>query len=306
MQNKQLDPTEWESTLQSCRDKWARMTADERNPYVMAAVQEQGLRDEACHQPFAPHKQGNRDPLFPAAFDAAKELGRNALKKVSKHRAFESYRQFKSSTDWQYLDAGLGTADGAISLDAIDITSTDCSIADVWGKFTQSMPVDVDDLCENAGAHHTTCWTQQGFCKRSQHLGPLVSRLVASFSKHLESRSLSLAPVLAHPVELTLLHVGLTNWDLMWFLGFPFVKHTFPAVPSCSNFDLRFAISWNADRTGLWQNSGQILLRFPFHEEAAGSCIDQGFCTAMPHARIQPLCVCEHCLPEHPTAESHD
>ena len=195
MQNQQLDPNKWESTLQLCRDKWARMTADERNPYVMAAVKEQGLRDEACHQPFAPNKPGKHDPLFPAAFDAANELGRNALKKVSKHRTFESYRQFKSSTDWQYLDAGLATPDGAISLDAIDMVSTDCSIADVWGKFAKSTPVDLDDLAGKEGVHHTTCWTQQGFCKCSQHSGPLVNKLVASFSKHLESRSLSLLAI---------------------------------------------------------------------------------------------------------------
>ena len=88
MQKQQLTPDEWRSKLCESRDKWARLGEDERQSYIAKAAEEEGLRREACKQPFASRGSHSsipncpEDGTSPAAFDAASHLGRNSLKKI--------------------------------------------------------------------------------------------------------------------------------------------------------------------------------------------------------------------------------
>lgn len=161
------------------------MSSAEKAPFEARAAEEQGFREEACMQPFVAPESGA------AAFNAVEHLHRNSLKKVSRHRAFESYVSFRGCDHWQYHDAGICSFDGAINLDLIDLDPPDVEIAEKWATFARATP-DPQDFVppDNTSIHHSTCHKDFGVCKR--HLKKEVSFMVHSLSKHLESGDLPL------------------------------------------------------------------------------------------------------------------
>lgn len=195
MAGQQLEPGQWKRVLQQCKTTWQQMSREEQSQYHIKAAEEQGLREEACIQPFSPKvKRESADvpSYFPAAFDASSQLSHSALKKVGRHRSFATYREYKNSTPaWQWHDAGIGTPDGALALDLIDVDSQEQTLVNQWEAFARHSP-SKDWLPSGADPdlHHTTCWRDFGSCRQDLHV-TLVGRLVSSLAKHLESGFLS-------------------------------------------------------------------------------------------------------------------
>eukprot|EP00434_Breviolum_minutum_P006290 symbB.v1.2.005550.t1/scaffold258.1/size251559/4 len=140
MKDLQLSPDQWGARLQQCKDAWRVLPEAERALYTAKAAEEEGLRNEASIQPLPPKSQSSQAQAdhLPAAFDAASELGRNALKKLSKHRVFASYKKLKESDLWTSHGTGLASFDGALSLDLIDLRATEDEIFETWQEFASS------------------------------------------------------------------------------------------------------------------------------------------------------------------------
>ena len=205
MQKQQLTPDEWRSKLCESRDKWARLGEDERQSYIAKAAEEEGLRREACKQPFASRGSHSsipncpEDGTSPAAFDAASHLGRNSLKKNSRHRVLATYRRFREAPEWAMYNCGLASYDGALHLDFIDTETRDEEIQQEWQNFvkvdydSQKLPSQGD--C--AGIHHQTCWTTLGFCASSSNRVS-ISKLVSGMGDYAASGFLSLCYDMIH------------------------------------------------------------------------------------------------------------
>lgn len=195
MQGEQLKPDEWKRRQQQCQQDWGEMSQERRDLLNAKASDEDHRRREACRQPFQPKEKRSgsdqQNHFAPAAFDAASTLSSKSAKAVSRHRTFASYKQFKKSTDWQHFQAGISNADGALTLDHVDLKQTEEEITDAWSKFARAkpseryFPEDDDSSCSQP-LHHTTCWASYGACKRCFNVS-LVQKLVWSMGKHLES-----------------------------------------------------------------------------------------------------------------------
>jgi len=194
MAGQQMEPGQWKLVLQQCKNKWKQMSVGEQSQYHIKAAEEQGLRQEACIQPFSPKvKQESADvpSYFPASFDASSQLSHKALKKVGRHRALATYKEYKQSTPWKWFDAGLATPDGALALDFIDVDSQEQALVGQWGAFARESPSkDWLPASADPDLHHSTCWKDYGSCREDLHV-TLVGRLVSSLAKHLESGFLS-------------------------------------------------------------------------------------------------------------------
>lgn len=187
MKDLQLSPDQWGARLQQCKDAWRVLPEAERALYTAKAAEEEGLRNEASIQPLPPKSQSSQAQAdhLPAAFDAASELGRNALKKLSKHRVFASYKKLKESDLWTSHGTGLASFDGALSLDLIDLRATEDEIFETWQEFASSKRLNTnwvpDADCE---IHHRTCWASYGCCVRSINKA-LTNKLVHGLAGHL-------------------------------------------------------------------------------------------------------------------------
>ena len=141
------------------------------------------LPSSHCHRNRSPLKP--KQIILPAAFDAASELGRNALKKLSKHWVFASYKKLKESDLWTSHGTGLASFDGALSLDLIDLRATEDEIFETWQEFASSKRLNTnwvpDADCE---IHHRTCWASYGCCVRSINKA-LTNKLVHGLAGHL-------------------------------------------------------------------------------------------------------------------------
>ena len=140
------------------------------------AAEEQGLREEAVQQPFCASKGAKS--LVGAAFDAAALLSKKSLKRLSLQRLLATYQQFKTSVFWKDFDCGLGTADGAMSLDHIDLLTSAEDASSLWDRFVCpatsqgdgcGLQVDTDVL---KSLHHSVCISGDGLCKRAPCHGP--------------------------------------------------------------------------------------------------------------------------------------
>ncbi len=187
MKDLQLSPDQWSAKLQQCKDAWRVLPEAQRAFYTAKAAEEEGLRNEASFQPLPPKLQSSQAQAdhLPAAFDAASELGRNALKKLSKHRVFASYKKLKNSDLWKHHGAGLASFDGALSLDLIDLSATADEIFETWQEFASSNRLNrnwvPDADCE---IHHRTCWATYGCCVNSINKA-LTNKLVHGLADHL-------------------------------------------------------------------------------------------------------------------------
>ena len=193
MQDLQLSPNEWRSKLDDCRKRWSQLCPDERAVYVAKAAEEEGLRCEAMKQPLVPKKADlSEDLIAPAAFDAASELKRNSLKKISRHRAFASYKKLRESSAWVHHDAGLSDLEGVLSLDLIDLESPEDAIAASWDKFVSSDHTQKNWVPQVDGEieiHDKTCWMLHGCCAQRMDKG-LVGKLVHGLGGQLAAGAL--------------------------------------------------------------------------------------------------------------------
>lgn len=186
MQKQQLSPNEWSSKLAEAREKWGTLAEAERQCYIAKAAEEEGLRREACKQPFLPRgshssvSNCSADVIGPAAFDAASQLGRTSLKKITKHRVLATYRRFREAPEWTLYNCGLASHDGALHLDLIDTETLEEEIQKEWQDFVKVTydPGQLPSQGNCPGIHHRTCWTMFGFCASSSNKVS-ISKLVS-------------------------------------------------------------------------------------------------------------------------------
>lgn len=193
MKDKQLDCGEWKAEQAQCSRMWSEASQETKAVFHAKAREENNIREEASQQPFLskslkadPSDKSLPDKIAPAAFDAAELLGRKAQVAVSRQRVFATYKRFKGAECWADHDAGLSTADGALSLDLIDLQTLDTSIEKQWESFacpetTSKWVPDAD--CE---IHHSTCWASNSCCKKIFRK-TFVDSLVSSMATHMDS-----------------------------------------------------------------------------------------------------------------------
>lgn len=190
----QYTPEEWTKRVRELSVQWRVMPESERNLYKATALEEDFLRTEACKQPLTPKPRTKPSEVAAGAGDVVGQLSAKALKTCSRHRCLESYREYKLAPEWKDFDAGMCDADGALSLDAIDMDSTDVQVEELWSSFARAKaeptPSEVNDA--NASIHHSTCWARHGMCETARaNNGPIpVAKLVASLAYHLENGTL--------------------------------------------------------------------------------------------------------------------
>lgn len=200
MQGLQLSPNEWRLKLDDCRKCWSQLCPDERAVYVAKAAEEEGLRCEAMKQPMISKKASRSHPgpglsvdqIAPAAFDAASELNRNSLKKLSRHRVLASFKKLRESSAWEHHDAGLSDFEGVLSLDAIDLASPEDALAASWNDFVSSDHTKRDWVPQVDGEieiHDKTCWMLHGCCAKRIDKG-LVGKLVHGLGGQLAAGAL--------------------------------------------------------------------------------------------------------------------
>lgn len=149
------------------------MPDKEKDAYHAIAAEEEGVRQEAMLQPYQAksHSANNVVPLGKASFDAAANLGRNALKKLSLHRLLVTYQEYKNGEGWSDFDAGLARPEGAMSLDDIDLDTSQDDIQKTWSRFVGSACLhhknqEIAMDTRLASLHHKVCGQGFGLCKR--------------------------------------------------------------------------------------------------------------------------------------------
>ena len=181
-----MPPDAFKAEIRLCSQKWASEPDDVRESYADKANYEQYLRDEAMKQPFTSKKgpacQGNT--LGEAAFDAASELCRKALKKISQPRLVETFRRYAFSDSWSESSAGLSSADGCLRVDLIDLDTPQKDIKQLMSTALGSPapPPRFDLEVDDPDCHHETCWEVWGHCVKKAH-AQLARNFVRSF-KH--------------------------------------------------------------------------------------------------------------------------
>ena len=190
-----MKPGAWKAAIKRCSHKWRRMTIEEREPYNAMAAEEQGLREEAMQQPFSASK--GPDTLGTAAFNAAAQLSRNALKCVSLQRLVATYKRYTSSLHWKDFDCGLATAQGAMSLDKIDLVTRFEEVENTWATFIapaenggNDQGLDIEDCATSNKLHHSVCGSFNGVCKQMPCFEP-ASKLAASLHHFIKQGALA-------------------------------------------------------------------------------------------------------------------
>lgn len=163
MAGQQLSPGEWKSANKECSRKWRAMTDVEREPYIAIALEEQSLREQLLHEPFSSRDQCQ-------GCDLEKLVPKNAQKTLSLHRLLATYREYKGSSWWDNFDAGLCSADGALSLDLIDLETPQEEMQASWDRFVNTASTEVDglefqyDKDAAASLPLSVCGSEPGLC----------------------------------------------------------------------------------------------------------------------------------------------
>ena len=178
MKGQQLSPRSWKCAIKKCGETWRSMSKDERDPFNAKALEEQGLRENAAFEPLKSKIAFNCPE---ASGSAAEHLSRSAKKKIAKQRSVVTYQQFRNAKEWQEVEGGICTPDGALNLDLIDLEATEESLLSRWGQFAKpstAYPKQWKGKCANVnGVHHTPCHAQFGVCN-SNPLMDLVTKFV--------------------------------------------------------------------------------------------------------------------------------
>lgn len=181
MSDMQLQPADWRSALRRCAQEWRQMTDADKDVYHAMAFEEAALREEAAKQPFA--SAGGSTSLGEAAFDAAASLSRPGAKLLSLHRLLATYQRYKTSETWHEFESGLANADGALSLDALDLETPQETVSSKWTSFVApAKPDDVFDTKLLKSVHHTACGGGHGLCAKQCHLD-LASKFTHSLHR---------------------------------------------------------------------------------------------------------------------------
>ena len=192
LQGKLVKPEEYRLEVRRAGAQWAREPPEVKEAYQDKAEYEQCVRNEAMKQPLLPKSTCSASPILgSAAWDAASELNQSALKKLSKARLVETYRQYADSEMWHDSGLSLASADGCLRLDLIDVKTCDKDILSVINSAlheSATVPGFVDPV-EDArhqqnGLHHETCVESFGHCKRKPHT-VLATRFVKNFNRFL-------------------------------------------------------------------------------------------------------------------------
>lgn len=185
MAGQQLEPGAWAKQLREISKHWKKMGPSQREPYHARAAEEQAMRENAAFEPLPSKTFG------PSKCPVSELLGRNAKKKISRQRAMATYMQFVNAPEWQEMDAGLFCADGALSLDDIDISATDDSICQEWDSFAQpASPLPSEWQSADTRVHHATCHAEHGHCQ-STSCSDLAGKFVASMAALLNNGALA-------------------------------------------------------------------------------------------------------------------
>lgn len=171
MAQMQLSPEEWQAKVRECSSTWNTMADSEKDSFHAMAAEEVGLREEAMRQPFqSAHDlaQGVRC-LGNAGFDAASALPKSGLKATSLHRLLLTYQRYKSNEAWSDFDCGLATADGAMSLDGIDLDSSQEDLLSKWSTFAGPALHSGGQPVDSGSLHHTVCGSGPGLCETLPH-----------------------------------------------------------------------------------------------------------------------------------------
>ena len=183
----QYTPEDWTKRVRELSVQWRGMPESERDLYKAIALEEDFLRKEACKQPLTTKPGTKPGEVAARDGDAVSQLSAKALKTCSRHRCLESFREYKLAPEWKDFDAGICDADGALSLDAIDVDSTDVQVEELWSSFARAKAEPTPS--EDANIHHATCWARHGMCEtaRAKDGATAVPKLVASLAYHLEN-----------------------------------------------------------------------------------------------------------------------
>ena len=186
MQGRQIQPAMWKREQAKCSKAWKNLDKDGQEPFAAQAQHETGLREEAMLQ-HLPSKSniasGQQPALIKASFDAASALSRNAQKKVSKARLFQTFSTYASSSEWSDFNGGISGSEGCLRLDLIDLSTPDDTISSNWAASLQTQ-VNAGNWqdSDQGELHHSVCHCQYGGCKTdmSVHL-PRVCKFVSSY-----------------------------------------------------------------------------------------------------------------------------
>lgn len=193
MAGKQLSPGEWKAEIQKCSNLWAEMGKSEKAVYDAEAAAEQAIRENAAHEPFPAKRMMQEFESNAAESSAAQQLCRNARSTIAKQRLLTTYSRFKEAPEWAEVDSGLASAEGAVKLDCIDLTSTDTDIRQQWDSFAAIH--DNSNLCSletGPQPHHSTCYQNHGgLCQLSPGLD-LATKFVRNMHDLLNSGNLVL------------------------------------------------------------------------------------------------------------------
>ena len=172
---RQLNKNEWTQAVRELGQKWRALGADVRERYEAEAKHEDGLREEAMRQPFQSKKDkatGNVR-LGDAAFNAAADLKRKTMKKISGSRLSKTFAEYEGSKAWESWNGGLACAAGCLKLDLINMSSTAEEIQEKWDSAT-TRPVSepafwASDWKQNQEVHHAVCHSLCGHCVSDSH-----------------------------------------------------------------------------------------------------------------------------------------
>lgn len=164
MAGSQMDPGAWRAEVKRVSRLWRSMSDAEKELYHAMACEEQAYREDAARQPFQSREGPNSRP---PVFDAASHVSRSGLKKVSKHRAVQTYQRVQAADAWGDFDAGLSCVDGAMGLDHIDLQITGDDMSSAWSRFVK--PAGEQDYVEydpeaDKVLHHVVCGSGHGLC----------------------------------------------------------------------------------------------------------------------------------------------
>ena len=124
-----------------------------------------------------------------AAWDAAQDLSRNALKKISLQRVHATYQQFQEDNAWDFWNGGIACAEGCLRLDCIDLQKDNDELGRMWKSAVEEpipneLWVEKDSRVEQV--HHQVCHALHGSCESatdtqlSKKFVDSLHRLIAS------------------------------------------------------------------------------------------------------------------------------
>lgn len=188
-QNKQVSQEQFKEEVQKCATAWKSQSSEHQEIYQSRANFENNLRVEAAKQPFQP-KTGPKS-LGSAAFDAASDLNRKALKKIYRPRLAQTYNQFSQTNMWENSGLGLSSSDGCLGLDFIDTSLRSKEVRRLTFRALHEPVKFPEEWKETAPSQaQDPCFEQFGHCLKELHTD-LAKCFVRNFNEFYHSRILA-------------------------------------------------------------------------------------------------------------------